>query len=89
MNIKAKHTVGDAIHVKILYKDDRASRRYCGHVLAVSLHSGSHFPDRILYDVYLEQADAPHVRIQNLLEGFVLAGGPEIEEEAGEGLHES
>lgn len=81
-NEKAKHTVGDPIHVKLFYYDDRASMTFYGGVTGVRLHSGETWrPDRILYDVYLEQADAPHIRISNLPQGFVLAGLPPAEPE--------
>ena len=79
--IKAKHTVGDPIHVKFYYADERACLIYYGGVTGVRLHDGSLFPDQILYDVYLKQADAPHIRISNLPKGFVMAGGPEKEDE--------
>lgn len=79
--VKAKHTVGDSVHVKLYYADDRAQMKFYGEVTAANLHLGIHFPDRILYDIYLEQADAPHIRIQNLPEGFILPGGPAIETE--------
>lgn len=79
---KAKHTVGDPIHVKLGYMDNEVaevSMRYYGVVTAARLHSGTVFPDRILYDVSLEQRDAENIIITNLPKGFVLAGGPEVE----------
>lgn len=74
--VKAKHTVGDQVHVKILLKDDRACMPHYGEITGARLHPGVNFRDRILYDLWLEQADAPHIRIENMPEYFVLAGGP-------------
>jgi len=79
--IKAKHTVGDAIHVKLFYQDSRCSMTHYGEVTSVHLHHGSFFPDRVLYDIWLEQADAPCIKISDLPHGFVLAGGPPEEAE--------
>lgn len=76
--VKAEHAVGDRIHTKLYYADDRACLVYIGTVVAARLHKGEFFPDRILYDIELEQADAPPVLITNLTKGFVLAGGDEV-----------
>ena len=76
--IKAEHAVGDRIHAKLYYADDRASLLHLGHVIASRHHKGALFPDRILYDVELEQADAPPIVVTNLPRGFVLAGGEEM-----------
>ena len=78
---KAKHTIGDPIHVKMHYKDDNLSLVYYGTVTGARLHRGPLFPDRILYDVSLKQTAAPPVRIENLPEGLIMAGAPEMEEE--------
>lgn len=83
MEITAKHTVGNAIHVKIFYRDDNVSFRHYGHVTGSCFRKGKIFRDRIFYDLALEQAEGPDILIQNLPEGFVLAGGPEIEDENG------
>jgi hypothetical protein len=76
--VKAEHTVGDRIHTKLYYADDRVCLVYVGTVINARLHKGKSFPDRILYDIELEQADAPPVQITNLTKGFVLAGGDEV-----------
>ena len=80
--IKAKHKVGDHIHVRLYYADDRAMFTHYGDVTGARLQKGTGlFLDRILYDLEMEQADGPNIIISNLSHGFVLAGGPEIEEE--------
>ena len=76
--LKAEHAVGDRIHAKLYYADDRVSLVHLGHVIASRLHKGILFPDRILYDIELEQTDAPPIIITNLTKGFVLAGGEEM-----------
>lgn len=79
--VQAKHAVGDAIHVKLFYADDRASFKHYGVVLDSRLNRGSGtFRDTILYDLSLEQTDAPPIEIKNLRQGFVMAGGPELED---------
>lgn len=78
---KAEHTVGDDIHVRLFYADDRACMSFYGKVEGARLHPGKMWPNQILYDVWLEQADAPHIRMSNLPKGFVLAGGPPVEAE--------
>lgn len=82
--VKAKHTVGDPIHVKILYADDRACLVFYGEVTAARRHQGEVWSNQILYDVTLGQAGGPDIVITNLPKGFVLAGGPEIDEEVPE-----
>jgi hypothetical protein len=76
--VKAEHTVGDRIHAKLYYADDRSCLVYLGNVIRSTLHKGVHFPDRVLYDIELEQADAPPIVITNLTKGFVLKGGEEV-----------
>ena len=73
---KAAHTIGDAVHVKFYFKDDRCLMAHYGVVTGAHLIHGSLFPDRVLYDVSLEQADGPNIKIQDLPAWFVLAGGP-------------
>lgn len=78
MALKAEHTVGDRIHAKLYYADDRVCLVYLGNVVASRLHKGKEFPDRILFDIELQQVDAPPIIITNLTKGFVLAGGEEV-----------
>lgn len=84
--VKPKHSVGDPIHVKLFYADDRAMFVHYGIVAGVQPHAGTYpFRDTILYDVFLEQTDGPQIRICNLREGFVMAGGPELYDNEAEG----
>jgi len=76
--LKEEHAVGDRIHAKLYYADDRASLIYLGRVIASRLHKGAFFPERILYDVELEQTDAPPITVTNLTKGFVMGGGEEM-----------
>lgn len=78
--VKAKHTVGDEIHVKLFLHDDRASLNFYGRITGSRLHKGTHFSDRILYSVEVDQSDAPPIEITNLPTGFIGVGGPKIEE---------
>ena len=84
--LKAKHKIGDPIHVKLYFADDRATMTFYGGVIASRIQKHSLFADRVHYDIYLEQTDAPPIRIENLSEGFVLAGGAPQESEREEGL---
>lgn len=86
--LKAKHKIGDPIHTKLFYADDRASMTFYGTVTASRIEKHSLFADRVHYDIYLEQADAPAIKIENLPEGFVLAGAPPAEYEASEGAED-
>src|ERR1041385_5448229 len=38
--LKAEHAVGDRIHAKLYYADDRVSLVHLGHVIASRLHKG-------------------------------------------------
>lgn len=78
---KVKLSIGDEIHVKILLADNRCCVKYYGRVLDERVHPESLFPNRIYYEVELDQIDAPPIRITNLPQGLVLAGGPEMDEE--------
>lgn len=84
--IKAKHTVGDAVHVRLLSFDDKFTMPYYGHIINARFHKGEHFSDRVLYDVTVGQADAPDIQIINLPHAFIRPGGPEFEEHEPESL---
>jgi hypothetical protein len=79
---KAKHEVGDGIHVKLLLSDDRCCMAHYGTVTDVRIHQGAIWKDRVLYNVHLEQADAPDIIIQNLPHAFTIAGDPEESDHA-------
>ena len=74
------YKTGDDIHVKLLYKDERARRVFYGKIIKVRPNPSFISGEQMLYDVELGQIDAPAILITNLPKGLVLAGGPPEEE---------